>query len=88
MKHNMCNLELSEAITLSNRAHRTQYLDYSTQILSDSPLCYWRLTERQGSRVAVNLGSGGSSMSGYYSEVIVLAKSLEMLLIIYHVDRM
>ena len=48
-----------------------QDLVYSACVLLDRPVGYWRMTERIGSKVARNLGTGGVGMCGYYTKAVV-----------------
>jgi hypothetical protein len=70
VKHNLCYLHFYKACNHMSQAKLCQATTYSARVLMEKPVGYWRLTERIGSRVSKNLGSGDVLMSGSYSNVI------------------
>ena len=78
IKHNLNLLDFSEAQMLSVRARKAQGLTYEQTLQhgkGGGPILHLRLSERLASRIAFNIGSGGMSMSGYYSRTIVFEQS-------------
>lgn len=57
------------ALILATGVTRAAPLDYSSTILADHPLAYWRLDETSGQ--ALNLGSAGSALNGNYLSAAV-----------------
>ncbi|CAM9295251.1 unnamed protein product [Chrysoparadoxa australica] len=70
VKHNMPMLSFSEASLLAAKAGIIREANYCSTVQQDMPYFYLTLGERNGSKVAVNLGSGGVGLSGYYMDGI------------------
>jgi len=67
VKHNISQVDFADAVLLSLRADRTRTLDYQNHIVESKPFVYWKLVDRQGSRLTNNYGSGGTPFCGYYT---------------------
>ncbi|GMI35290.1 hypothetical protein TrCOL_g2906 [Triparma columacea] len=67
MKHNIADVEFSDAVLLSNQADISRSFDYQNLIVRDKPFVYWKFAERRGSRIAHNYGSGGHHYAGFFS---------------------
>ncbi|CAM9112229.1 unnamed protein product, partial [Choristocarpus tenellus] len=70
IKHNLPMLEFAEASIVVMRANQTRSMGYIQLVQKDNPHFYLTLQERKGSKVAVNHGKGGISLSGYYTDGI------------------
>ena len=68
VKHNIYDVEFSDAVLLSHRADRTRSFDYQNILTKiDKPYIYWKFSERKGSRVAHNYGTSGREYGGVFS---------------------
>ncbi|CAM9977150.1 unnamed protein product [Scytosiphon promiscuus] len=67
IKHNAPMKEVADASVLVLRANKARATDYVQLVRIGRPELYLTFQERKGSRVAVNHGQGGISMSGYFS---------------------
>jgi hypothetical protein len=70
-KHNLCHLEYYKGVLSMTHARQRQDTTYSASVLADDAIAYWRLTERIGSKIAKNLGTGGVSMCAYFAKSVI-----------------
>ena len=72
IKHNIAVLGFADGMLTTMRAEAILSATYSAQVAFDGATLYWKLTERRGSRIAINYGTAGSALNGIFSRGTLL----------------
>lgn len=67
VKHNIPLAHFADALLLNMQADTVSSKTYSSYIMEDRPLLYWKMCERKGSKIAFNHGTMGNLINGFYS---------------------